>query len=443
MEAVLLRLRLLHKQGVDFIMSELDRYEILNNGMTVCMHECGGKNVRAVLAFSGGFSDEAKSNQGITHMLEHMMLRHLAKMPQREIYNRVRKMGTALHAATCRETVYFDIDANAKYIEEQLELLRMIFEEPQWTEEDFSKEKEVVLRQIEGKYYSETEQYIYEKCYSNRLKGLIMGTYEQIAAMQLSDVQIWHKKIMCPENACLTLAGAVDENISVLAKEKFSSLLGTKKETLRHETLPKNFMQRGNGKIYLVNSEYKTAEVALLFDVLPQDAFLMELLSTILGKGDGSELSLVLREEMGLTQEVLTVMHMFRDYSLFEINMQISEDCILRGISEIFTTLEQIKRNFSEERFLLHRDYLANWIELYCDGNMSEESDILAWRKFILGQDLKNAAQLANIYRTMAIQQIKNFSQKLLQKNNMTLIVSAPKGAVSIKELKKVIDILS
>lgn len=424
-------------------MRNLDRYEILDNGMTVCIHECGGKSIRAVLAFSGGFSDEAKSKRGITHMLEHMMLRRLAEMPQREVYNRVRRMGTALHAATCREMVYFDIDANAKYIEEQLELLCMIFEKPQWTEDDFNREKEVVLRQIEGKYYSETEQYIFERCYSNRLKGLIMGTCEQVKAMELSQIYMWHEQIMRPENACLTLTGAVDEECFLLAKEKFGSVLGGKKKILPRKSIPKNFMQHGNGEIFLVNSEYDTAEIALLFDGLPQDAFLMELLSATLGKGDGSELSLVLREEMGLTEEVFTVMHMFREYSLLEINMQISADCILKGISEIFKTLQRIKTDFSEEELFLHRDYLANWIELYCDGNISEESDILAWRKFILGQDLKNAAQLADIYRTMTILQIKNFSQKLLQKNNMTLIVSAPKGAVSIKELKEVFNLLN
>jgi len=112
----------------------------------------------------------------------------------------------------------------------------------------------------------------------------------------------------------------------------------------------------------------------------------MELLSAVLGKGDGSELSLVLREQMGLTEEVFTVMHMFRGYSLLEINMQISAEYILKGISEVFRMLEQIKTDFSEARILLHRDYLVNWIDLYCDGNISEESDILAWRKFILGQ---------------------------------------------------------
>ena len=145
---------------------------------------------------------------------------------------------------------------------------------------------------------------------------------------------------------------------------------------------------------------------------------------------------------MGLTEEVFTVMHMFRGYSLLEINMQISAEYILKGISEVFRMLEQIKTDFSEARILLHRDYLVNWIDLYCDGNISEESDILAWRKFILGQNLKNAAQLADIYRTMTVQQIRNFSQKLLQKNNMTLIVSAPKGSVTLKELKEVVNML-
>lgn len=423
-------------------MGKSDRYEILNNGITICMHACDRKNIRAVLAFSGGFSDEANPKRGITHMLEHMMLRRLAGMSQQEIYNRARRMGTALHAVTCRETVYFDIDANAKYIEEQLELLRMIFEKPQWTEEDFNKEKEVVLRQIEGKYYSETEQYIFERCYSNKVKGFIMGTYEQVKAMELSQVYMWYEQIIRSENACLTLTGAVNEEHFLLAREKFGGLLGEKKRILQRTSLPSSFMQHGNGKIFLMNSEYDIAEVSILFDGLPQDAFFMELLSAVLGKGDGSELSLVLREQMGLTEEVFTVMHMFRGYSLLEINMQISAEYILKGISEVFRMLEQIKTDFSEARILLHRDYLVNWIDLYCDGNISEESDILAWRKFILGQNLKNAAQLADIYRTMTVQQIRNFSQKLLQKNNMTLIVSAPKGSVTLKELKEVVNML-
>lgn len=60
-------------------MGKSDRYEILNNGITICMHACDRKNIRAVLAFSGGFSDEANPKRGITHMLEHMMLRRLAR----------------------------------------------------------------------------------------------------------------------------------------------------------------------------------------------------------------------------------------------------------------------------------------------------------------------------------------------------------------------------
>jgi len=59
-----------------------------------------------------------------------------------------------------------------------------------------------------------------------------MGTYEQVKAMELSQVYMWYEQIIRSENACLTLTGAVNEEHFFTCERKVWRPFGRKKENI-------------------------------------------------------------------------------------------------------------------------------------------------------------------------------------------------------------------
>ena len=164
----------------------MKRIEKLDNGLTLITHKLPNTHsVTISVNFRVGSIYENIHNNGITHLVEHLFFRRLAKLSQSELYLKMQSIGTEIIGKTFHDYVSFTVTVVSKFFLEALEIVSFLYENFEWNDTEIQLEKNVVLRQIENKYESYSEWcdgcYLRDTIYSLP----IIGTTENVLSLKI------------------------------------------------------------------------------------------------------------------------------------------------------------------------------------------------------------------------------------------------------------------
>ena len=129
--------------------------EKLKNGTTVISHKLPNLHSVAIsLNFKVGSLYECDSNNGITHLCEHLFFRQLNELSQKELYLKMQMLGCEIIGKTSTDYVSFKMKVAPEFFKEAIDLITKILDDFSWSDEIIEAEKRVVLKQIENKGYS-------------------------------------------------------------------------------------------------------------------------------------------------------------------------------------------------------------------------------------------------------------------------------------------------
>lgn len=196
-------------------------YDILNvyleNGLQVIMHRVPYVRTMACgLWVKQGSKHESAVNNGISHLLEHMMLNienHFNPKFQRLI-GEISSEGVVYNASTTKESTAYYFTGLSNTTEKCLEALSAIVKDNKTFPEDlFENEKKVVLQEATS-YYSSFNQ-IKERttqalwgCHG--VGNIIVGSLNVVKEATLKDLEKLIEETYTPENAVLVVVGGVE-----------------------------------------------------------------------------------------------------------------------------------------------------------------------------------------------------------------------------------------
>ena len=277
--------------------------ERMDNGLTVCLVE----NRQAPLVTSAvfyrvGTRDEPAGNGGVAHFLEHMMFKGSAHYGPGEIDRRTQALGGSNNAFTSHDvTAYYFNFASDRWTEaltveaDRMTTLRL---DPA----EVASERQVILEEIamyDSEPWDALEMEVMKRLFGSHAYGKpVLGTKEELLAMDESHLRAFHQRFYRPDNAVLVVAGDVGDD----ALGDVSRILGSVPpgaERRRGFTPP----SPGDVPRELARFERRKGEVARLLIALPgppathPDHPVLKLALTLLGGGRISRLPRVLVEE--------------------------------------------------------------------------------------------------------------------------------------------------
>ena len=172
----------------------------LSNGLTFIYYPISNaQSVEIGLYVKAGSRYETKSNNGITHLLEHMHFRQLGNMSQEEIYKQTECMGTSLRATTYKDMMCFYMKIRPRYLGKSLVFFENILNTFDWEEEQLISEKRTVLNEIcENRSRLIRQTIVDETIWSNHsLSQQILGNEEIIERISLEEVIRYKKEVFC------------------------------------------------------------------------------------------------------------------------------------------------------------------------------------------------------------------------------------------------------
>ncbi|MEG1500573.1 MAG: pitrilysin family protein, partial [Clostridiales bacterium] len=149
--------------------------DILSNGMRVVIEEI--PHVRSVATgiwVGVGAAHEEKVQGGISHFIEHMLFKGTAQRSAKEIAEEMESVGGQMNAFTSKEhTCYYTkcIDEN---FELSLDLLSDMYRNSLFDENEFAKEKDVILEEI-SMYEDTPDDLVHDLFASTIWKGHVYG----------------------------------------------------------------------------------------------------------------------------------------------------------------------------------------------------------------------------------------------------------------------------
>lgn len=415
--------------------------QYLKNGVHVLAYpNLKTHQVNIGFRFRAGSYYEQSSQNGITHMLEHLFFRRLNQWKQRELYEIVNRMGGSLKGRTEDNSMLLDITVSPKYVVAAFHLLYEVFSEFSWTNEEFLEEKSAIKSQLEFRSLSYYD--CINKIYSHKTKWQrpVGGTTESIDKLTLASIHRWKKKVISPANLCCTICGPVDQKeYAFIIKQLEAIPVGAGVLPLATEK-PQQFCERSALSDKVISIDDSISDVTILFDVPPSLSLLSGiLLSSILGQGDGALLSMELREKDGITDEVVSRMESAASYSTlsFEYSVRCQEliESLNRTFSIIWGCITAISQNDLDANIVF---YTEN--ERWKYDSPRELGMDASWRHFILDNTLVTIEENIDSFNKLNVDILQRTAKLLFRPENMTVIVSNNSKLVRKKDVKSALE---
>ena len=261
--------------------------------------------------FKAGAAFEDSDKNGTAHFLEHMIFKGSSKIMPGEFDLKIESLGGISNASTSYDDVHFYVLVPKNNFKESLALLTNIVLSPEINNDEFEKEKSVVIDEIKQQNDQPDEKlfnYFLKRVWFNKKYGkTILGTEKDIQSLGITDLKKFHKKFYKKQNLCIAIAGNLSKKVyEEYYKNDFSFLDEEETTKIKNLNILNVITRTGREEIIFNNIEFSRIYMAWSIPTLKNQRINIgfEILASILSSGKNSRLVKVLKEDKNLVQSL-------------------------------------------------------------------------------------------------------------------------------------------
>jgi predicted Zn-dependent peptidase len=324
------------------------------------------------VAFQAGSALEFQHNfpAGTAHFLEHFLFKGTPNRDSFELSREIAFYGGDSNAYTSHEEVVYFITLPVDHFEKGMEILHDMVTNPAFPEQEFEKEKQVILEELAsgndsvhrviGKAFS-------EKFYSNYLSTPVIGTEESIKSIQLQDLKNFYSSFYKKENMLISVCSPMKQGeVESLLVKYFGEQDGEAAFILT----PEKTKVRKTQTVIVPRQDLEQAHVVWAwpsFKYGSKEVYAAAVLGNILGDGMDSRLFQEVREKANLVYGIGAGNSADRTSGTFSIhfstrpqNLDQAKDIILAEIEKVVSvapTEEELQRSKNKMRTGIYRGW--------------------------------------------------------------------------------------
>lgn len=362
---------------------------------------------------AAGSRYETNSNNGLTHLTEHMLFKGSEQLTAFDIAKFFESLGVQLDAYTAKESVGVTCHFLPENFDSVVNLLFRLMREVNFNEEELAKEKQVVLQEIR-EINDNPQEYIHELFAQIMFPGHplsypIAGRPHIVSKLSSNDLINFHKYTTFSTRLCVSLAGQL-EHTELL--DKIMKLNFHYKNT-NYWVMPTPPIKNNTKTlIYQIRSQMQQVHTIIGFYTIPYTdelRYQINLLNCIMGGALSSHLNQRLREKEGLTNYIISYLDLYCDIGLWAIYF-ITESRDLNKVSSIIMEeLKNIKKVGITNQEL-------QWAKNYYKGIITLASELPTTRALTNAQQylyLKRVVSINDIFRLIDQVQINDLNERL------------------------------
>jgi len=321
--------------------------EIMDNGLIVAAKPMSHmESVSFGIWIRAGVRYEGTKNNGISHLLEHLLFKGTKTRGMKEIKEAIEGRGGSFNGFTSEEVTCYLVKLLSKDAELGIDILSDMVLNPKLDEKEIEKEKSVIVEEI-NMYKDIPSQHVHEilteMLWPNQPLGMpLAGTVESVNSIQKKDVDAYKNTFYNPNNMLLIGTGRIEEGELLGLAGKYLSI-SAKAE-------PSKFIKAVNNQreplLRVTKKDTEQTHMALAFHApnrLSSDRYAASILNIILGANMSSRLFHVVRDELALCYEISSSMRKYEDAGAFVIGAGLDESNLVRALEIILKELNRIR----------------------------------------------------------------------------------------------------
>jgi predicted Zn-dependent peptidase len=418
----------------------------LKNGLQVATYDLPNlRSLHLSLIAKGGSLVEKKSQSGVGHFLEHMLVQGIPSYPNVESFaGFIEGLAGTYGAHTQKLLIGFEIIVPSAYLEDAVKISSEVFFEPLFMTEPLERERGVIMEEIRQRM--DSKNYKLSKFFNETRFGLfhpfvqeVPGTVETVGKLSKSDLVKQWQKYFVAKNTYLTVVGNFKELFLKAQLEKYFGQYPAKEEFSGYPKMGKSDFSPRQVAIRC-DQTLQTDYIDLSFPSLPAESPLelrlkQTLAVTILGRLRNSRLFKLLRYKRGLVYDVSAGARLLPGLGFINISSEVSPEHLEEVVSLISQALEtfvtngptaeelEFAKNFLNNRWQMSFDHpssIANWIE-----------DELLWE-----EKIHLPEELAKSFQKVTPSDLVELMQKYWDFSKLNLVIQGPIAKSKTNEQK-------
>ena len=254
-----------------------------------------------------GSRDESDTEEGISHVLEHMVFKGTPTRNYFEISDEIDYLGANVNAHTTKEETVFYINALTQFLGKSVDILFDIVTNSTINEKELEKEKDVIVEEIKM-YKDSPDDLVFEMNYADSINGQygkpIIGTEASVKGLKAEEIKKYYRERYTKDNILIVVSGNFDKDEIIQKVDEYFGKLADKKVN-RRERIDFSF---NSGK-KVVSKDINQVNICITHqsvDYNSKNKIYTDILSSIIGGSMSSRLFQEIREKNGLAYSVYT-----------------------------------------------------------------------------------------------------------------------------------------
>jgi predicted Zn-dependent peptidase len=334
-----------------------------------------------------GSSNEDDSNNGIAHIIEHMLFKGTKRRSAKQIADEMARIGGNMNAFTSKECTSYYATTLSEHLPIAVDIISDMLTNSLIDEKALRKEKGVILEEIDM-YDDSPEDLVHEMLQQRIWKDhplgyMISGTKKIVRKVTREQIADFMDKYYVGENMIISVAGRFDEeSIIGLLEEKFGVIKAKSERSDILQNKPEYNRVRCQR-----HKDIEQLHCNIAFDCisyLSEERYVLSVLNSILGGSVNSRLFQKIRENSGLTYSIYSYGSSYRETGLFHIYAAMSPTQAPVVVKKIYQIITEIKKKgVTAEELSMTKEQIKTELIL---GNESSKSRMNSNGKALLNR---------------------------------------------------------
>ena len=369
-----------------------------------------------------GSRDESDTEEGISHVLEHMIFKGTPTRSYFEISEEIDYLGANVNAHTTKEETVFYINALTQFLGKSVDILFDIVTNSTIDEKELEKEKDVIVEEIKM-YKDSPDDLVFETNYADCINGQygkpIIGTEESVKGFTAEEIRKYYRERYTKDNILIVVSGNFDKDeIIQKINEYFGKLADTKVD--RREKIDFSF----NAGKKTVSKDINQVNICISHkseDYNSEKKVYTDILSNIIGGSMSSRLFQEIREKNGLAYSVYTYNQYYLSGGLTSTYIGTNLESYEKAIEITLLEFKKLRENgVTEEELQKSKNKYISRISFAMENPRS--------RMGILGNyynrknEILDTEKLKNEVNTVRLEDVNNFARMKYLEENITVL---------------------
>ena len=393
------------------------RIEKLKNGIPVLMDKIEGINsVTFGIFVKTGAKNELSGEEGVSHLLEHMMFKGTKTKSAKDISEIIDNEGGIINAYTGKENTVYYVQMLSNRLKEGIEVLTDMFLNSTFSEENLEKEKNVVIEEIRM-YDDIPEEIVHDRNTALVIDGVqgnvVLGSEKSIREMTREKLVKYFKEQYRPENIVISIAG----NFSY---EDISEILNNGLGTIENISPEREY----NGAMEIRSIENKitkdTNQIHLCFNtkgcsLTSNMRYEVAIISNTLAGNMSSRLFQKIREDRGLAYSVFSYTSSFEEGGLFTVYAGTTKKDYKEVLEIIENEFEDIKENgITEYELQKSKNQFLSAVTFGLESSKGRMNRMA--NSYLLYKEIKSLDEILDQIEKITVEDIKKAAQEMFDK---------------------------